>query len=92
MPRAGAAGSPADLTVVELVAAYWRHAKEYYTGHAELGSIKLALGHLKALYSCTPVADFGPLALRTVRPRMVDAGWSRRYVNRQTDKVRRMFR
>ena len=93
MPRARASGAPADLTVVELVAAYWRHARDYYTGHGgELGSIKLALGHLKALYSRTPVADFGPLALRTVRQRMVEAGWSRRYVNRQTDKVRRMFR
>jgi hypothetical protein len=90
------AAAPADLTVVELVAAFWEHAQSYYHqpgGHTgELGSIRLALAYLKRLYGRAEAAAFGPLALKTVRQAMVDAGWSRRYVNRQVDRLRRVFR
>ncbi|HUQ72040.1 MAG TPA: hypothetical protein VM165_21090 [Planctomycetaceae bacterium] len=47
-----------DLRVVELIAAFWRHAQVYYgvSGDGgELGSFKLAL-HLKRLYGHTPAA------------------------------------
>jgi integrase len=93
LPRPAGAG-PADLAVVELVARYWRHAKVYYGGGhgGELGSFRLAIGFLRRLYGRTPVIDFGPLALKVVRQAMVDAGWSRRYVNRQVERIRRMFR
>ena len=44
-------GGTSDVTVVELVAAYWTHAKDYYRGsdpHSGiLASLRLALGHLK---------------------------------------------
>lgn len=42
--------------------------------------------------SSIPAAEFGPRWLRAVRQRMVDAGWSRPYTNRQTRCVIRMFR
>jgi len=85
-----------DLRIVELVKAYWRHAHGYYfrpgENNGELGSIKLALHHLKKLYSQTRATDFGPLALKAVRQSMVDAGWSRRYVNCQVNRIRRVFK
>lgn len=90
--KAGAA----DLAVVELIAAYWKHAKDYYRGSdphsGVLASLRLALGHVKRLYGRTPAAEFGPLALKAVRESMVSAGWSRKYVNAQAGRVRRMFK
>ena len=61
-----------DLTVVELAAAFLRHAKTYYkrpdgglTG--EVANYKTLIGRLKTHYGHTRAADFGPLALKTVR-------------------------
>jgi integrase len=44
------------------------------------------------LYGHTPAKDFGPLSLKTVRERMIDAGLSRGVVNQRVGRVRRMFR
>ncbi|MEZ6126007.1 MAG: hypothetical protein R3C49_23000 [Planctomycetaceae bacterium] len=44
------------------------------------------------LYSQQDVTEFGPLALKTVRQRMIDKGWCRQYINRQVNRIRRMFR
>ncbi|WP_020476580.1 hypothetical protein [Zavarzinella formosa] len=46
------------LTVTELIAAYWRHAKGYYVKNGEptgeAASIKLALRFVKRAYGRTP--------------------------------------
>ena len=47
---------------------------------------------LRRLYGETPVAEFGPLRLRKVRDCMVDAGWCRRFVNKQVGRLRHLFR
>ena len=90
----------ADLSVVELIAAYWRHARSYYanseTGdgdsNGELSCLRLALGVVKRLYADTAVGDFGPLALKSVRQEMVKLGWARTHINPQVGRVRRMFK
>ena len=86
-------------SIVELIAAYWRHAQSYYatpeTGgdsNGELSCLRLALGVVKRLYADTAVSDFGPLALKAVRQEMGRLGWARSHVNRQIHRVRRMFR
>jgi hypothetical protein len=65
-----------DLTVNELALAYWRFAEGYYVKNGEptkqLGRIKSALRPLKELYGHTPAREFGPLALKAVRERMLD--------------------
>ena len=86
-----------DLTVVELAAAYWRHAKEYYRlpdGRIsqELGNIKDALRPLKKLYGHTLASKFGPLALKTVRKAMVDADLCRTTINRRVGRIKRLFK
>lgn len=83
-----------DLRVSELILAFWKHAQTYYTstGHGgELGSFKLALGHVRRLYGHTPAVEFGPKALKAVRQSMVTADWCRSYVNRQIGRVRQVF-
>ena len=64
------------LTVLEVIATFWHHAKRYYTRidgspTTELSNYRLALRELKALYGHTIAAEFGPKALRAVRERMV---------------------
>jgi len=86
-----------DLAVVELCDRFWEHAQSYYrhpdgspTGEAI--SFKYAMGPLVRLYGPTPVADFKPLALQAVRAEMVRMGWCRNVVNRQTGRIKQIFK
>jgi integrase len=86
----------ASITIVELMAAYNRHIEAYYLKDgqptSEISSFRLALRPLKELYGRTRAADFGPLALKSVRDRMLGLGWCRTVVNRNVLRVRQMFR
>ncbi|KKL12132.1 hypothetical protein LCGC14_2538830 [marine sediment metagenome] len=89
--------SPVDgLTVVELAAAYWQFAESYYvkdgkpTGH--LYSVKVGLRWLRDLYGGIQAESFGPLALRAIQQKMVDAGNARGYVNQICSTICRAFR
>jgi integrase len=110
----------ADLTVNELLLAYWRWAETYYVKDgkptSEPDTIRQALRFVRQLYGPTPAKDFGPLALKAVRQAMVDhpvtrkvkvrdpetgeacveerllrRGLARRYVNKQVQRIRRVF-
>src|SRR5262249_24242296 len=92
---AGASGS--DLTVNELILAFWKHAELHYrhpdgTPTSELGDYRLSLRPLRELYGHSPTREFGPLALKAVRQRMVDAGLARGVVNQRVGRVKRLFR
>jgi integrase len=78
--RASAGGGAADaggpagagLTVAELILAYKRHTDELFKSTpVQREKIKLAMRPLRELYALTPVASFGPLALKAVREKMV---------------------
>ena len=75
----------ADLTVNELILAYWRFAEGSYVKNGKPTSqqerVRRSLKPLKQLYGHTAAKDFGPLALKAVREWMVDAGWTRGHVN-----------
>lgn len=84
-------------TVNRVMLAYWRHCETHYrkpdgTATSELGLVKLALRPLKALYGRTEAAEFGPLKLKAVRQKMIDAGLSRSVINTHVGRVKRMFR
>jgi integrase len=85
-----------EVTVVEVVRAFWSHVKTYYDNpggsDGEINSYRLALAKVKRLYGHTDAHAFGPLALKTVRQAMVSDGWCRTYVNSQVGRVRRMFK
>lgn len=85
-----------DLTVVELTAAYLRHAKEYYRKGGRpspwLKHIKLTIRRLCELYGTTLAVDFGPLKLKSFRQTLIDAGHSRRYINKLTAIIPRVFK
>lgn len=84
------------LTASELVLAYFRHAQIRYVKHgkqtSEVGCIRQALRPVRRLYGSTPAADFGPRALKDVRQALIDGGRARTSINKDIDRVKRMFR
>ena len=84
------------VTVSELVAAYWRFAGTYYRKDdaptVELAKIKAVMRPVCTLYGHKLACGFGPLDLKTVRSTLVSAGFSRKHVNDQVGRVKRMFR
>ncbi len=103
---------PQELTVVELIDRFWAHAKRYYvhpdgSPTSEQGTLKDALRPLKELYGMTPAAEFGPLALKALRERMIAPrkvidpktkqevtvpGWARRHTNKQIARIKHVFK
>ena len=85
-----------ERTVVELVASYLSYVQTYYVKNGrpthEQEGIRQALRHVMRLYGQTPAAEFGPLALKTVRQSMIEAGWCRSTINNRFGRVKRMFK
>ncbi|MEX2169982.1 MAG: site-specific integrase [Pirellulales bacterium] len=86
---------PYAITVTELCQRYRKFAKSYYQKGGKptcVAAIKSALKLARIHYGKTLAGEFGPLALKSIRQRMIDQGWSRRYINDQVDRIRRMFK
>jgi hypothetical protein len=85
-----------ESTVVEVINAYREFAERYYRKNGEVtresGCIKEALKILRQLDGRTNANEFGPLALKAVRQRMIDNGWSRGYINKSIGRIRRCFK
>jgi integrase len=86
----------ADVTVNEMILAYWKFAVEYYRKNGEPPSqqdrIRLALKPVREHYGHTAAKNFGPLALKVVREWMVKQTWTRGYVNSSVGCIKRMFK
>jgi len=84
------------LTISELVLAYFRHTQARYVKHGEATSevacVRQALRPLRQLYGTCTVSDFGPKALKDVRQAMIDSGRSRKSINKDVSRIKRMFR
>jgi integrase len=85
-----------DLTIVEVLARYKHFALQHYqkdgVSTGEWNNIALAIGPLKHLYGRTLVRDFGPLALKAIQQKMVEAGLSRSGINGRIARIKRIFR
>jgi integrase len=87
---------PNDTTMAELIAAYLRHAKQYYrrdgesTGYVE--RLKPTLRILREVYARTLVRDFRPMAIEALQQKLIDRGNSRSYINQSIAKIKRVFR
>ena len=85
------------LTVSELLLAFWKHAQEHYRApdgspSEELGNVKAAIRAARLLYGLTPADEFGPLALRAVRERLIADGLMRTTINGRVNRIRRAFK
>jgi integrase len=89
--RLPSASTTDDITVAEVIAAYWKHCEGYYSS-SETDVIKMALRPLNRLYGSTRAVVFGPLALKAIQSEMVGLGWSRGVINKQIVRIRQMFK
>lgn len=97
---AGGRRTPTDpnaITVVEVAAAFRRHAQSYYCGADGVQSKAVvnfdeALKPVLKLYSRLPAVEFGPLRLKTVRESMIASGRVRKNVNRLIARIRGVFK
>ncbi len=85
-----------EISVAEVMAAYVAFAKGYYRKRGEVtrehGMIVEVCRAIKPLYGRVLVIEFGPLALKMVRQSLIDSGYARKHINKQIDRVKRMFR
>lgn len=84
------------VTINELCLKFDEWAEAEYrrddgTPTGEYRNLRDAVRHLVRLHGRTRVCEFGPLKLKQVRQAMVDAGMVRTNINRQVDRVRRVF-
>lgn len=86
----------AGLTINELVLAFMRHAEGHYVKNgkptSEIHCLKSATRPLIELFGFTAVDAFGPLMLKSVREKMVAAGWCRSVINKNVGRIRSIFR
>jgi len=94
--RTGSSAAPQDITVTEVAEKFLVWANSYYVKEgaptAEPSNIAFALRPLIALYGPTSAAQFGPKALKAVRERMISLKWCRKHINKQVDRIKRMFK
>jgi integrase len=86
-----------DVTVNELLVGFWRFAEQHYrhadgTTTNELPQFRQTFRLVRELYGHTPATEFGPLALKALRQKMIEAGWNRKLINQRVGRVRRVFR
>jgi integrase len=86
-----------DLTINELLVRFLRWAREHYrhadgTQTGEYDEQRYSLRPLKELYGLTAAAEFGPLALKAVRGKMLDADLCRGVVNQRIGRIKRVFK
>ncbi len=79
------------LSVSDLIAAYLAYQEPRYVKN-EFDRFVSAYGPLRRLYGHTPAADFGPLALETVRNEIIKLGNCRSTIRDKIQRVVRMFR
>jgi integrase len=94
---AAVVGHHADLTVNELLLAFWRHADRHYrhpdgTPTSERKEYLYSLRPVRELYGQTLARDFRPLALKAVRQHMVASGLCRGVVNQRVGRIKRVFK
>lgn len=85
-----------EITVLEVLAAYWTFAEGYYRKDgkptSELDSMRCVIRDVKAEFAKLPVSEFGPKALKRVRQRWIDRRLTRSGVNKNQRRVTRIFR
>lgn len=93
----GSSSPPAEpgteLTITEVISRYWKYCQRYYVLKDGQPSgwqnhIQLVLRLLREIYGRTQAGEFGPKRFKAFRQTLVDAGHSRKYINKLTAVVR----
>jgi len=97
MPTSASAAVPSALTVAELLHAFWKHAQQHYrrpdgTPTSEIDNYRMAIRATRELYGHTLVRDFGPLALKAIRGKLITSGLCRKVINVRVYRIRHIFK
>ena len=91
-----AAVATTEMTISELVLAFWQHVKQRYVKNgsptSEQRSFRTALRPVRRLYGSELVTNFGPLALVACRQELIEAGFCRKRINQHVTRIRQMFK
>jgi integrase len=83
------------IRIQRLILRYLEHAAEHYRKNGrptnEVYTIKRALKVLRELHGRETVEQFGPLKLRGIQQAMIRLDWSRTQINKQVQRIVRMF-
>ena len=96
-PHHSPGGASADVSVNEVMLSYLDFAEGHYrradgSTTNELDEYKLVSRHVREVYGHTAAREFGPLALKAVRQKFIEAGWSRGFINQRVGRIRRVFK
>ncbi len=95
LPRNESESDPGP-SVAELLLAFKRHADAYYTKNgkptAEVDCFNSAMRPVRELFAMLPARDFGPLHLKAVQMKYVEAKWSRGFSNKSTNRIRHIWK
>ena len=85
-----------QITVNELILAFWRFAEKRYVKNgsptSEQRSFRTALKPVRQLYGHKTVSEFGPLALVACREQLINGGICRKRINQHVGRIRQMFK
>lgn len=86
-----------DITINTMIERFWIFAEEYYcnpdgTPSRERDNYRSPLQLMINTYGLILAKDFGPMSLKAVRDSMIQAGWSRKNINRQINRLRYVFK
>lgn len=87
-----AESAPSEPTMAVLMVEYLKHAVEKYGGEksSEVTHLRGALKILRRTHGEALAKTFGPKAFQIMRRGMIDAGWCRRYIRDQCQRIKRM--
>lgn len=84
------------FTCKQLAALWWLEASRRYVKNGkptgQQSRIKQALRFYRKLYDAEPAAAFTPVCLREVRRRMIEARWTRQFINSCVGCLKTMYR
>jgi integrase len=86
-----------DLTINEMLLAFWSHAERHYRTPSgrptkELANFGDTFRPLRQLYGSTIAREFSPLRLKALRQTMIDAGLARTTINQRIGRIIHVFK
>jgi integrase len=83
--------APDDLTIAELIVRYLEQVDARYSSD-EPAKIRLALKPVRQFYGTIQVREFGPLALKAIRQKLMESDLVRSQINKRVRRIVQMFR